>query len=84
MVNRDSYINHLNSEIENLRQDIVFCESTIQNCKRQKENAIRLHKIREWIVYRRDISISKKRMRYDYRLVRRYQKLVVKAAKIRE
>lgn len=82
-MNKQSYLNYLQSELQELRQNIIFCQSSIQNAKRLKAEAFKQRRFKEWRCYKREIKVLKKRITYSSRVIKKMTKIVAIAAKIK-
>ena len=81
-MNKQSYLNYLQSELQELRQNIIFCQSGIQNAKKLKVESFKQHQFKEWRCYKREIKVLKRRIKYSNKVIRKMTKIVAIAAKI--
>ena len=80
MVNRDGFLNLLQSEISDLDRDMRFCDEEINYHKMR--TSIKGCKRKERKVHRNYISYLKKRKRIDARYKKTLHSLVAKAARL--
>lgn len=74
MVNRDSFLNLLQSESNDARYDLSFCEKEIIFSKEKKrEKGVRF---KERLIWRKYISYLRKREKHDLKIIKVLDKLI--------